>query len=70
MRFLVHKFRVPIHYARCAKNLAPLFCAILFLAPGPAASQEKNPGARDRIRDAALNHSQIMEMVSHLRLIR
>ncbi len=47
--------------------LAMLLCATLLLAAGVAFSQEKpDLDATNRIRDAALNHSQIMDLVGYL----
>lgn len=47
--------------------LAALLCTTLLLAPGAAFSQEKaDLDAATRIRDAALNHSQIMDLVGYL----
>jgi hypothetical protein len=48
-------------------TLATLLCATLLLAAGAAFSQEKaDLDAANRIRDAALNHSQIMDLVEYL----
>ena len=45
-------------------TLATLSCVALVVASSVALSQEKiDLGAADRIRDAALNHSQIMDVV-------
>ena len=54
----------PLHRNR---TFAAFFCPILLLASGIAAAQERvDPDAAGRIRDAALNHSQIMNMVGYL----
>jgi carboxypeptidase Q len=48
------------YFVRC-------FAGVLLLGCGAALSQEKvDTGVTDRIRDAAMNHSQIMEMVGYL----
>ena len=49
------------------RTFAAFFCPILLLASGIAVAQERiDPDAASRIRDAALNHSQIMNMVGYL----
>jgi carboxypeptidase Q len=49
------------------RTLAEFLCSILLLASGIASAQEKvDLDAANRIRDAALNHSQIMDMVGYL----
>jgi len=54
----------PLHRNR---TFAAVFCPILLLASGIAVAQERiDPDAASRIRDAALNHSQIMNMVGYL----
>lgn len=54
----------PLHRNR---TFAAFFCPILLLASGIAVAQERvDPDAASRIRDAALNHSQIMNMVGYL----
>jgi carboxypeptidase Q len=54
----------PLHRNR---TFAAFFCPILLLASGIAVAQERvDPDAAGRIRDAALNHSQIMNMVGYL----
>jgi carboxypeptidase Q len=54
----------PLHRNR---SFAAFFCPILLLASGIAVAQERvDPDAASRIRDAALNHSQIMNMVGYL----
>jgi carboxypeptidase Q len=55
----------PLHRNR---TFAAFFCPILLLASGIAVAQERGvyPDAASRIRDAALNHSQIMNMVGYL----
>jgi carboxypeptidase Q len=53
----------PLHRNR---TFAAFFCPILLLASGIAVAQERvDPDAASRIRDAALNHSQIMNMVGY-----
>ncbi len=48
-------------------TLATLVCAVLLLSSSGAFSQEKvDLEAASRIRDAAFNHSQIMDMVEYL----
>src|SRR5580658_2585564 len=48
-------------------TLATLLCGTLLLAAGAAFSQEKaDLDAAARIRDAALNHSQIMDLVGYI----
>jgi hypothetical protein len=56
------------HLARPRKRtLAAFLCPVLLLAAGLATAQEKiDLDAANRIRDMALNHSQIMEMVGYL----
>ena len=54
----------PLHRNRI---FAAFFCPILLLASGIALAQGRvDPDAASRIRDAALNHSQIMNMVGYL----
>jgi hypothetical protein len=54
----------PLHRNR---TFAAFFCPILLLASGIAVAQERvDPDAASRIRDAAWNHSQIMNMVGYL----
>ena len=49
------------------RTLAAFLCAIVLLTAGSAAAQEKtNLDADNQIRDTALNHSQVMEMVGYL----
>jgi hypothetical protein len=57
-----------MHRSRLYKKaLAALSWPIILLTAGIASGQEKmDVGAANRIRDTALNHSQIMEMVGYL----
>lgn len=49
------------------RTLAAFLCPIVLLTAGIASAQEKiDLDAANRIRDTALNHSQIMEMVGYL----
>src|SRR5579863_5278978 len=56
------------HLPRPSKRtLAAFLCPIVLFAAGIAAAQEKTElDEANRIRDAALNHSQIMETVGYL----
>src|SRR6516162_6392043 len=56
------------HFPRVRKRtLAEFLCPIVLLTSGVAAAQEKiDSEAAVQIRDMALNHSQIMEMVGYL----
>jgi carboxypeptidase Q len=56
------------HLARPQKRtLAAFLCAVVSLSAGIAAAQEKTDlDAANRIRDTALHHSQVMEMVGYL----
>jgi len=57
-----------VHLPRPRKRaLAALLCPIVLLTTGIAIAQEKiDLDTANRIRDTALNHSQIMEMVGYL----
>ena len=57
-----------LHFPRpCKRAIAALLCLVVLLSAGVAATQEKiDPDAANRIRETALNHSQIMEMVGYL----
>ena len=49
------------------RTLAAFLCPIVLLTAGIATAQEKiDLDAANRIRDTAMNHSQIMEMVGYL----
>lgn len=61
-----HMYHPALHRSRI---LAMFLCAIVLHASGPAGPQDKEGAdidASTRIRDAALNHSQIMDMVGYL----
>ena len=55
----------PVHLRNRA--IALFFCAAVLLVSGIATAQERtNLDAAKRIRDAALNHSQIMDTIGYL----
>src|SRR5271165_4605914 len=60
----------PVHSQYPVRNhgtLAKLLCAAILYVSGVAFSQENvDVDTANRIRDTALNHSQIMEMVGYL----
>jgi hypothetical protein len=53
------------------RTVAAFLCPIVLLTAGIATAQEKiDLNVANRIRDTALNHSQIMEVVGYLSDVR